>query len=99
MPYRQFYLPLVAAYQENCPATGAPTVSLRLSAQDDVSGVSAMLISNDPNFTCAVWQPFATMQSWYAPTDTTTTVYVKFRDNAGNVSAVVQDTVTLGGVK
>lgn len=89
------YLPLIATSRSNCPQTGAPTVILRLNAQDDVSGVQDMLISNTTSFTCADWQPFAASQAWYVPSGATTTVYVKFRDNAGNISADVQDTVTL----
>ncbi|MCE7984076.1 MAG: hypothetical protein DYG89_23120 [Caldilinea sp. CFX5] len=91
----RLYLPMIATSRSNCPQTGTPTVSLQLNAQDDVSGVKDMLISNTTTFTCADWQSYAATQAWYVPSGATTTVYVKFRDNAGNVSAVVQDTVTL----
>lgn len=89
------YLPLVFAAQADCPATGAPNVTVQLSAQDDVSGVAEMMISNDAEFACAAWQPFATTETRYVPLDIETTVYAKFRDYAGNVSDVVQDSVTL----
>lgn len=91
----RLYLPVVATGRNNCPAPGTSNVSLRLNAQDDVSGVKDMLISNTTNFTCADWLPFAATQTWSVPTGAATTVYVKFRDNAGNISAVVQDTVTM----
>lgn len=89
------HLPLVFSAPAACPATGAPNVTVQLSAQDDVSGVAAMLISNDPGFACATWQPFATAQAWYVPPAMETTVFAKFRDYAGNVSAVAHATVTL----
>lgn len=89
------YLPLVSTQQTNCPAVGTANVTVNLTAQDDVSGVADMLISNSAGFACAVWQPFKATQSWFVPTGATTTVYAQFRDNAGNVSAVVEDMITL----
>lgn len=61
------YLPLIATSRSNCPQTGTPTVTLQLDAQDDVSGVKDMLISNTTSFTCADWLPFAASQIWYVP--------------------------------
>ncbi|MEZ4675384.1 MAG: hypothetical protein R2932_14200 [Caldilineaceae bacterium] len=54
-----------------------------------------MLISNDGGFACAAWQPFVASRAWYVPPAIETTVFAKFRDHAGNVSAAVHDTVTL----
>jgi len=88
------YLPL-ALNDFFCPPTGAANVTLHLSAQDDVSGVANMMISNLTSLNCATWEPYATTKVWYVPQGTTTTVYVRFRDNAGNVSAAVTDTVTM----
>ena len=68
---------------------------LRLSAQDDVSGVADMMISNQASFSSAVWETYVTPKDWYVPQGATTTVYVKFRDHAGNVSEVATDSVTI----
>jgi len=89
------YLPLISGTSATCPATGIPNVILQITAQDDVSGVAEMMISNVNGFACATWQMFNGSQAWYAPSGATTTVYVKFRDNAGNVSDAVTDTVDL----
>jgi hypothetical protein len=75
------------------PTSGPANVTLRLDAKDDVSGVGSMIISNRPDFLCADWESYATRKHWYVPAGTTT-VYVKFRDNAGNVSSVASATIT-----
>jgi len=87
------YLPSVL--KAFCSPTGPANITLRLNAQDDVSGVASMLISNVASFNCAVWEPNATTKEWHVPQGATTTVYVKFRDNAGNISEVVTDTITM----
>src|SRR5437867_1824542 len=46
-----------------------------------------MLISNTPDFAGAAWEPFATNRVWTLAGNTT--VYVRFRDKAGNVSSVI----------
>jgi len=43
-----------------------------------------MLISNLPDFAGAVWEAYSTSRAWTL--DSNNTVYVQFRDNAGNVS-------------
>jgi len=63
----------------------ASTVTLKLSASDDVSGVGHMLISNQPDFAGASWEAYVTRRAWTLGSDTA--VYVRFRDNAGNVSS------------
>ncbi len=62
----------------------ASTVTLRLSATDDVSGVGQMLISNQPDFAGAAWEAYATSHAWTLGSNTS--VYVRFKDNAGNIS-------------
>jgi hypothetical protein len=64
--------------------TRASTVTLALSATDDVSGVGSMMLSNRADFVGASWQAYATSATWTL--DVNNTVYVRFRDNAGNVS-------------
>jgi hypothetical protein len=62
-------------------------VVLELNATDDSSGVEAMTISNEPTFGASVWEPYATTKNWsLAPSGV---VYVRFKDAAGNISAVL----------
>ena len=60
-------------------------VTLRLNAPDDVSGVGQMLISNQADFSGATWEVYAVTRAWALGSNTA--VYVRFRDNAGNVSS------------
>ncbi len=86
------YLPIVM--KNYCIVETDPAnVILQLYAQDDVSGVGFMMISNKPTFNCAEWEFYETSKSWYMP-DGATTVYVKYRDNAGNISPVILGTRT-----
>jgi len=66
-------------------------VNLILTATDGVSGVGGMLISNNMDFSGANWEVYTSQKSWGL---IGTTVYVKFRDNAGNVSPVYSATYT-----
>ncbi len=72
------------SYMLTTEAGSADLVTLRLSATDDVSGVGQMLISNHPDFAGANWEAYATSRAWTLGSNTA--VYVRFRDNAGNVS-------------
>jgi len=81
---------------------GATTTSLlaatlTLSATDNV-GVTQMLISNDAGFAGATWEAYATSKAWTLTSgDGLKTVYAKFKDVAGNVSATALDTITVSG--
>ena len=86
------YLPLVLNGFCTLP-TGPANVTLHLQATDDVSGIADMMISHLPNCECGRWEPYLTTKAWYVPEETTT-IYVKFRDSAGNVSEVVTDTIS-----
>lgn len=83
------YLPITV----KSPRLGFSLVGLALSATDDLSGVSEMLISNDMLFTDAQWETYATRKDWWVTETGTTIVYVKFRDRAGNMSTIFSDTV------
>jgi hypothetical protein len=86
----KIYLPLV--FQQYSKYM---LVKAILNATDDVSGVGYVMFSNnDANFTNAVWDIYATEKNWQVPSTGITTVYVKFRDNAGNVSIVYSATYT-----
>lgn len=76
----------------------APRVQLSLSATDSLSGVSQMRFSNDGS-TWSAWEAYATSRAWdLSSGDGTKTVYVQFRDRAGNVSPVATDTIVLDTV-
>ncbi len=75
-------------------ATGR-SVTLTLSATDDLSGVAGMSFSsNGASWTAQ--EPYAASKSWTLPAgDGVKTVYVRFRDAAGNWSAAFHDTIIL----
>lgn len=81
------YLPLIAKNMR----LGFSLLHLGLSASDDMSGVNEMLISNEINFVDAQWEPYSSTKEWWVPDTLVKTVYVKYRDRAGNISAVYSD--------
>ena len=78
-------------------ATYAETAAVTLGLQVDDADVTEMMVSNDGNFAGSSWQPFAATMPWnLAPgTDGFATVYVKFRDAAGNESNAVTDEIVV----
>lgn len=82
------YLPIVV--RDARP--GMRPVGLILSASDDVSGLGGMLVSNDAAFAGAQWQIYANSRNWWVADHGTTTVYVKYRDRAGNESPIYSAT-------
>ena len=62
-------------------------ISLTISATDDVSGVGEMMLSNHADFIGANWQAYTMSAIWTL--DANNTVYVRFKDNAGNISATI----------
>ena len=77
-------------------ATNSTAATLTLSASDALSGVTQMRFSNDGT-TFSAAQAYATTAAWTLTTGTCTkTVYVQFKDAAGNwSSAVISDTIVL----
>jgi hypothetical protein len=73
-------------------STASTQAMLNLEANDDVSGVESMRLSNQSDFAGAVWQSFATEHAWDFGTGTV--VYVQFRDHAGNISQTYSATTT-----
>lgn len=70
-------------------------VTLTLSASDALSGMADMIISENSNFSGAVWEAYNTSKNFtLTGGGGTKTVYVKFRDEAGNESSTVSDTIT-----
>ncbi len=72
----------------------SPRVNIKIVAQDAVG----MQISNNPNFsTASKWEPFSeTKTDWrIIPGDGEKTVYIRLKDEAGNVSEVASAKVKL----
>lgn len=84
-------------------STTNTAVSLTLSATDDLSGIAKIELSNNSDMSGAtvvdvnlLTSPYT--QAWVLADGTrplTATVYARFTDRAGNVSAIVNDTITL----
>lgn len=74
--------------------TTSPNGTLSLTASADTT---AMMLADDAVFSASVWEPFAQTRPWVLVPDANgvATVYVKFRDAAGNVSSVLQDSIRL----
>jgi hypothetical protein len=76
--------------------TNSTTVSLTIPAQ---AGTAEMQISNDGGFIGAMWEPYALYQAWeMTALDNNVlprTVYVRFRDTAGNTPSTFQDDIIL----
>lgn len=82
----------------NSAATYATSrnVTLTISALDSTSGVYQMQVSEDPAFAGASWEAYAPSKAFtLAATDGTRTVYVRFVDNAGNISGSTSDSIIL----
>ncbi len=75
--------------------TNSTAVNLTLSASDGGSGLYQMRFSND-NSSWSSWEAYGTSKSWTLSSgDGTKTVYVQYRDNAGNISGSFNDTIIL----
>lgn len=71
-------------------------VTLSLTASDEVSGITGMLISNE-EFSGYVQEPFTALREFWGlnPVRGIQRVYVKFIDGAGNISEPVSDDIEL----
>ncbi len=60
------------------------TVLVHVKAADNLSGVDSMILTRTPELAGGSWETYAETRSWtLGPSNT---VYIHFRDNAGNVS-------------
>jgi hypothetical protein len=77
-------------------STNTPSVTLTLSASDGSgSGVYQMRFSNDGSAWSA-WEAYGTSKAWTLTSGAgTKTVYVQYKDNAGNISGSFSDTIIL----
>ncbi len=92
--------PSVTGFTENvdftinngAEATNDPQVTLNINSQS----AKEMLISNDPNFIDAQWEPLASEKSWQLlPGLGTKTVYAYFRDENNNTSQLYTAQINL----
>jgi hypothetical protein len=73
-----------------------PDDALLLPPADSASGVTQMMISNRGDMKGGVWEPYATTKTWTLDwTASLPAVFVKYRDAAGNESAVAVATIHL----
>lgn len=81
------------------PATNNAVVNLALSANDPLPGsnVDQMRFRNENTTTWQAWEDYATSRAWQLSSgDGTKTVFVEYKDNAGNVSqGVISDQILL----
>jgi len=83
----------VISIDDGAQYTGSSSVTLSLGAYDPASGVTDMKFSNN-GITWSGWEPYNTSKSWTLASGTgTKTVYVKYRDAAGNSSASLSDEI------
>ncbi len=84
-------------YSKRVVGTDTITTTVYFGAEDNLTSVSDMRMSQDTSFTNTAWQPYTTslvipisitMQSHY-------TLYVQYRDTVGNVSKSYSDTVQI----
>jgi hypothetical protein len=68
-------------------------VNLTIDGRDK-NGIKEMMISNLPALTGASWEPYKESKFWNLTQDAgAKNVYISYKDNAGLISDVVQDTV------
>ncbi|MBU1862452.1 MAG: Ig-like domain repeat protein [Candidatus Omnitrophica bacterium] len=79
----------------DAPVTDLQAVTLNLFATEVVTEVTEMIVSNDGIFDEEEWEIYKTViEDWDLPFIAgTRTVYVKFRDSAGNESQVYSDAI------
>ncbi|MFS8130366.1 MAG: hypothetical protein ACMG57_00140 [Candidatus Dojkabacteria bacterium] len=71
----------------NATETDKKKVELTLTAQDGLSDVAFMIISEDPNFTGAINEPFSLTKEWILSNGVgVKIIYIRYIDSAGNIS-------------
>lgn len=71
-------------------------VTLTLDATDNIGPIAQMRVSEDNTFTGVSFEAYGATKSFTLSSgDGTKTVYVEYKDDAGNVSAVSSDSITL----
>ncbi|MEW6102301.1 MAG: hypothetical protein AB1630_00545, partial [bacterium] len=84
---------------EGAVYTNTENVTLTLWADEiATSPIDEMWISNNSDFSTGNWETYTTTKAWTLDTPATDgikTVYARFKDEAGNTSTAVSDTITL----
>ncbi len=76
--------------------TTTPSVTLSLSASDNLSSVTSMMICSNETFTGCEWEPYQTVKPWtFDNVLGTKTIYVKYKDTFNTESLTYSDTVVL----
>jgi len=76
--------------------TSSRSITLTISATDADSGLYQMIVSENSDFSGSSWETYSTSKSQTLSSgDGTKTVYAKFKDNIGNESSSVSDTIVL----
>ncbi len=80
----------------NAASTGTLTVTLYMTAPFAID----MMISNNPLFTAAVWEPYSTTKNWSLMSGLagTRNVYVKFKNSSGTVTSPISDSIDFGAL-
>lgn len=72
------------------------SVTLTISSSDGGSGLYQMMISENSGFTGVSWESYSTSKSFTLSSgDGSKTVYIKFKDTAGNESSSYSNSITL----
>jgi hypothetical protein len=84
--------------QDDVKYVTVPTVTLAISASDNLtgSGMAQMCIHGES--TCAAWEPYTTTKTWILGEEGEQAVHIRYRDYVHNASAIFSDTVFLDSV-
>ncbi len=70
-------------------STSSSAVTLTLTANDSLSGISQIRFSNDDTWNQTTWEPYTNTTSWQLTgQDGTNTVYCEIQDNAGLITTL-----------
>lgn len=80
---------------EGGPFTNNRTVSLSLNAEDDASGVNQFRVSTDSE-NWSEWENYTLSKNFELPSgDGEKTIFIQYKDGAGNISETYQQKITL----
>jgi hypothetical protein len=71
-------------------------ILLFANATDTFSGVESMMISERSDFKDATWEAYTTTKSYTFSTEGEKTIYIKYKDKAGNESEVYSKSIVVG---
>ncbi len=78
-------------------STSMVTVDLKITAQDTMSGLSEMMISNYSDFRDGVWEKYSEEKEWTLLSNKNENiVYIKVKDKYNNISEAFSTTIDLG---